>query len=151
MSKTMTIDSSAIVFETDADAKVTVTSDGASSIRFTGDDNSEPAMLKNTMDVANHATATTSPYTVAATAVRIGVRNSGGANPFYVDLPAISGMTAGRSIRIKDETRTAATYPIIIRANGSDTIDVDFTSVTMNTAGESHTLYVTDLGWSLGP
>ena len=47
--------------------KVTIESDTASSLYFTGDDGSEIAYLKNTTIIPNQVDATTFPYNVPTT------------------------------------------------------------------------------------
>ena len=147
MSKATNINADNIEFLDGGDAKVGMEADGASTIKFTGDDGSEVANLKNAALLCPHNAATSSPFTATTAMVRIGIRNTPTFdNPFYVDLPQASTMNM-RTLYVKDEQGNAGTYPIHVRGyNQTELIDSSSTLI-LNVDYQSVTLYSTGIKW----
>ncbi len=137
---------SQIQFIDSGDAKITLEADGASTLLIKGDDGSEIGYLKNVTFIRNHTTTSSSPYSLPITVDRVGIQNTSETNPFYVDLPATTAALAGRTFRLKDETGNAGSFPIHIRANGSDVID-GASPYILNTDYNAVTLYCDGSNW----
>lgn len=145
-SKAIEITPIQVQFLDSADAKVTIEADGASTIWFKGDDGAETAFLKNCTLIRNRVEATSSPYAVPTDVDRVGILNTGEANPFYVDLPAASSALNGRAFRLKDEAGNAGSFPIHIRPNGAETVD-GATTLILNVNYQGITVYCNGTVW----
>lgn len=140
---------SQVQFQDSDDTKVSLESDGASSIMFRGDNGSELAFGKNIELISNGTDATASPFTISnAIHGRVFVVNSAETDPFYVDLPATSTVANGRTFRVKDDLGNASSFPIHIRPNGVEQIEGASVYV-LNVNRSSVTLYRKGNHWNV--
>ena len=146
MSRTIECTTVQLRFQEGGDTKVSIESDGASTLKFYGDDGSEIGFVKNVTLIRNHAITSSSPYSVPVTVDRVGIRNTGETNPFIVNLPALAFSLAGRTFRFKDETGNCGSFPIHIRPNGSDTLDGSTNDYVLNVNYSAVTIYCDSLG-----
>ena len=140
---------SQVQFMDSDDIKVSIESDGASSVMFRGDDGSQLAFGKNIEIIPNGTNATSSPFTISNTTHgRLFVVNTGEADPFYIDLPATSTVANGRTFRIKDDLGNASSFPIHIRPNGVEQIE-GVSVYVLNVNRSSVTIYRKDNHWNV--